>query len=82
MQETIDYIKKQIKDFKPEIGIILGSGLGDFADNVAGIRIKYQDIPGFEKSTVVRVEVGTTLLFLLNIERYVAYIPLLLKSIV
>ena len=52
MQETIDYIKKQIKDFKPEIGIILGSGLGDFADNVAGIRIKYQDIPGFEKSTV------------------------------
>ena len=52
MQETIDYIKKQIKNFQPEIGIILGSGLGDFADNVDGIRIKYLDIPGFEKSTV------------------------------
>lgn len=52
MQETIDYIKKQIKDFSPEIGIILGSGLGDFADNLDGVRIKYSDIPGFETSTV------------------------------
>ncbi len=52
MQETIDYIKKQIKDFSPEIGIILGSGLGDFADNLDGVRIKYADIPGFETSTV------------------------------
>lgn len=52
MNETIEYIKKQIKDFQPEIGIILGSGLGDFADNLAGVRVKYQDIPGFENSTV------------------------------
>ena len=52
MKETIEYIKKQIKDFTPEIGIILGSGLGDFADNLDGVRIKYSDIPGFETSTV------------------------------
>lgn len=52
MQETIDYIQNKIKDFKPELGIILGSGLGDFADNIEGIRIKYEDIPGFETSTV------------------------------
>ena len=52
MQNTIDYITGQIKDYKPELGIILGSGLGDFADNISGVRIKYQDIPGFEKSTV------------------------------
>lgn len=52
MQDTIEYITVKIKDFKPELGIILGSGLGDFADNVDGVRVKYQDIPGFEKSTV------------------------------
>lgn len=52
MQDTIEYITAKIKDFKPELGIILGSGLGDFADNVDGVRVKYQDIPGFEKSTV------------------------------
>lgn len=52
MKETIEFIQKQIKDFVPEIGIILGSGLGDFADNLEGVRIKYSDIPGFETSTV------------------------------
>lgn len=52
MEKTIEFIQKQIKDFKPEIGIILGSGLGDFADNLEGVRVKYSDIPGFETSTV------------------------------
>ena len=49
---TINYIQEKIKDFKPEIGIILGSGLGDFADNFESIVIPYNDIPGFEKSAV------------------------------
>ena len=52
INESTNYIKKKIKDFEPEIGIILGSGLGDFADNLEGIRIKYSEIPGFETSTV------------------------------
>lgn len=52
MQSTVDYIQNKIKDFKPEIGIILGSGLGDFADSLQGVRIKYSEIPGFENSTV------------------------------
>ncbi len=52
MKETIDYIQNKIKTFKPKLGIILGSGLGDFADNIEGVRIKYSDIPGFETSTV------------------------------
>lgn len=52
MKETINYIQSKIKDFKPELGIILGSGLGDFADNIEGIRVKYENIPGFESSTV------------------------------
>ena len=42
MDNTIKYIKKIIKDFEPELGLILGSGLGDFADNIEGIRIKYE----------------------------------------
>lgn len=52
MEDTIKYIRKTIKDFEPELGLILGSGLGDFADNIEGIRINYKDIPGFETSTV------------------------------
>ena len=52
INETVKFIKSKIKTFKPELGIILGSGLGDFADNLEGIRIKYEDIPGFEQSTV------------------------------
>ncbi len=52
IKASVDYIQKQIKDFKPEVGIILGSGLGDFADSLDGIKIKYSEIPGFESSTV------------------------------
>ena len=52
MDATINFIVKKIKDFKPEIGIILGSGLGDFADNFESIVIPYNKIPGFEKSAV------------------------------
>ncbi len=52
MQETLDFIRSKINDFKPEIAIILGSGLGSFCDNLNGISIKYTDIPNFPKSTV------------------------------
>lgn len=52
MEATVNYIAKKIKDFRPEIGIILGSGLGDFADNFESIVIPYNKIPGFEKSAV------------------------------
>ena len=52
MESTIKYIKEKIQDFQPEIGIILGSGLGDFADGFESIIIPYNDIPRFEKSNV------------------------------
>ena len=52
MSETIDYIKSIIKDFQPEIGLILGSGLGGLADEIGGKRIPYCEIQGFENSTV------------------------------
>lgn len=52
MENTIRYIEEKIKDFKPEIGIILGSGLGEFADEHADYAIPYAEIPNFIKSTV------------------------------
>ncbi len=48
-----EYIKNIIKTFQPEIGIILGSGLGDLADEYCETAIDYKDIPGFEASSVV-----------------------------
>lgn len=52
MQETINFINEKTNNFKPEIGIILGSGLGDFVQNFESISIPYSEIPGFEKSTI------------------------------
>lgn len=53
MQSSITFIKEKINDFKPEIGIILGSGLGDFADKFDSINICYNEIPHFHASKVV-----------------------------
>lgn len=40
-------------DFKPEIALVLGSGLGDFAERIQIEQIiKYTDIEGFPVSTV------------------------------
>lgn len=51
-QKGADYVMSIIKD-KPEIAIILGSGLGDFASKIKNpIEIKYDDIPNFLVSTV------------------------------
>lgn len=51
-QKSADYVMSIIKD-KPEIAIILGSGLGDFVSKIKNpIKIKYDDIPNFLVSTV------------------------------
>lgn len=40
-------------DFKPDIGLILGSGLGDYAESIKiEATLNYEDIEGFPKSTV------------------------------
>ena len=51
-EATVKFIKEKIGDFKPEIGIVLGSGLGELADEYCDIAIPYAEIPGFEASTV------------------------------
>jgi len=52
VNEAADFIKKQT-DVIPEVGIILGTGLGSITDmvNVDSI-IEYENIPNFAKSTV------------------------------
>ena len=51
-QKSADYVMSIIKD-KPEIAIILGSGLGDFVSKIKNpIEIKYDVIPNFLVSTV------------------------------
>src|SRR3989339_593085 len=54
MQESIDFIKTRISNLglSPEIGLVLGSGLGYMADEIEGAAISYNDIPGFKTSTV------------------------------
>ncbi|MBP3923700.1 purine-nucleoside phosphorylase [bacterium] len=52
MKETLEFINKKINNFKPEIALILGSGLGELADEYCDIAIPYSDIPNFIKSTV------------------------------
>ena len=52
MQNTINFINEKTNNFQPEIGIILGSGLGELADEYCDCAISYNDIPNFIKSTV------------------------------
>ena len=56
LKATVDFLEERIKenlgDFVPEIGIVLGSGLGELADEYCSLAIPYCEIPGFEASNV------------------------------
>ena len=46
-------VAARLGDRRPEVAIVLGSGLGGVADRVAdAVRIGYADIPGFFQPTV------------------------------
>ncbi len=52
IQAAADYIRSR-SSISPQIGLILGSGLGDIADEITdAVRIDYHDIPHFPVSTV------------------------------
>lgn len=52
INEATSYIQKQT-NLTPEIGLILGSGLGDLAEEIENpTKISYRDIPHFPISTV------------------------------
>ena len=53
IKQCADFIAQRTRAFGPELGIILGTGLGDFADHIdVKYAIDYKDIPGFPVSTV------------------------------
>jgi purine-nucleoside phosphorylase len=57
-------IEPRLAGRRPEVGLILGSGLGGYADQLAdAVAIDYPEIPGFPRSKVVghkgRLVVGT-----------------------
>ena len=53
IKKSAAYVAAQTENFNPEVGIILGTGLGDFADNIeVKYSLEYKDIPGFPVSTV------------------------------
>jgi len=53
IEESAAYIKVRLGTLRPQVGLILGSGLGAYADDLEDqIHIPYADIPGFLTSTV------------------------------
>ena len=52
LQSCLKSIREKT-DFKPEVGLVLGSGLGDFAETIkTEATVEYKDIEGFPVSTV------------------------------
>jgi len=50
---TTEYIKKRIGDFEPEIGLILGTGLGGLVSDIeVEHKLMYSNIPNFPISTL------------------------------
>jgi xanthosine phosphorylase len=46
-------LRQHLPDFRPQFAMVLGSGLGDLADQIAdAVTIPYRDLPGFPVSTV------------------------------
>ncbi len=44
---------RKVTDFEPDVALVLGSGLGGFAENIrVETEVSYSDIPGFPVSTV------------------------------
>ncbi len=53
IKKTVAWIREATGGFTPEVGIILGTGLGDFGDKIETETIlDYASIPGFPVSTV------------------------------
>jgi purine-nucleoside phosphorylase len=53
IQQTTSYIKNRIGDFEPEVGIILGTGLGGLVNEIeVEKQLMYSNIPDFPISTL------------------------------
>ena len=53
ISEAVNYINGVTSNYNPTVGIILGTGLGGFVDNIqVAYSIPYSDIPNMPVSTV------------------------------
>ncbi len=53
LKESIEYLKRKIGDFEPEVGIVLGTGLGGLVKDIKITHsIMYSSIPNFPISTL------------------------------
>lgn len=53
IKETADFLLQKIDGFKPEVGIILGTGLGSLINDVSiEYSFSYEEVPNFPVSTV------------------------------
>jgi purine-nucleoside phosphorylase len=64
VQEAADAIRSRLSEI-PRIGIVLGSGLGDFAGSLGGsVSIRYEELPHWPASRVIghegRLVIGTS----------------------
>ena len=54
ISNAVEYVRGRIGTLIPEVGIILGSGLGKLADKIEdAVAIPYREIPGFPVSTAI-----------------------------
>lgn len=53
LHETVEYIKRKTSNFQPEIGIVLGTGLGGLVSEIEiEYNLMYSNIPNFPISTL------------------------------
>lgn len=53
LNPTLAFLKIKLQGFKPQWGIILGSGLGDLVNHITSVySFSYDELPDFPKSTV------------------------------
>lgn len=72
VDESVAFIRRKIGDFKPEFGIILGSGLGKLVNEIQiDHQLMYSNIPNFPISTV-EFHTGKLIFGVLNGRRVVA----------
>jgi purine-nucleoside phosphorylase len=72
LRETVDFIKRKSNDFQPEVGIVLGTGLGGLVNEMTvEFSLMYANIPNFPISTL-EFHSGKLIFGTLNGKRVVA----------
>ena len=72
LRESVDYLRRKIGDFEPEVGIVLGTGLGGLVKEIEVLHsIMYSSIPNFPISTL-EFHSGKLIFGILNGKKVVA----------